>query len=200
MKIKKKLTALFCAAALALTQAGAVWAQEGDVGITPDETQSGDEHIHSYVGEITKEATCAEAGEMTYTCECGDSYTEVIPKTTSHRYGVGEVIVQASCGVEGKVKYTCKVCGRSYTETVPALSHQLDEGVVTKKPTCKESGILTCTCKLCGTTFDKALPVDPDAHEWGEGIVTLEPTCKDKGITMKRGGVDIRSELSDGLQ
>ena len=28
---------------------------------------------------ITKEPTCTEAGEKTYTCDCGDSYTEVIP-------------------------------------------------------------------------------------------------------------------------
>ena len=33
-------------------------------------------HTHSYIDEETKEATCTEAGIITYTCECGDSYTE----------------------------------------------------------------------------------------------------------------------------
>lgn len=36
-------------------------------------------HKHNYVTTITKEPTCTEAGEKTYTCDCGDSYTEVIP-------------------------------------------------------------------------------------------------------------------------
>lgn len=36
-------------------------------------------HVHDYKEEITKEPTCTEAGEKTYTCDCGDSYTEEIP-------------------------------------------------------------------------------------------------------------------------
>ena len=43
-------------------------------------------HIHNYVGETTKEPTCTESGEKTYTCDCGDSYTETIPET-GHHYG-----------------------------------------------------------------------------------------------------------------
>lgn len=35
---------------------------------------------HSYTSEVTKEATAAEYGEITYTCSCGDSYTEQIAK------------------------------------------------------------------------------------------------------------------------
>ena len=38
-----------------------------------------DEHTHSYTSEETKAATCTEKGELTYTCECGDSYTEDTP-------------------------------------------------------------------------------------------------------------------------
>lgn len=34
---------------------------------------------HSYVESVTKEATCTEAGEKTFACECGLSYTEEIP-------------------------------------------------------------------------------------------------------------------------
>ena len=180
MKLKKKLTARTCALALALTQVtGAAALDEIAVSLG----ESGQEHEHTYTVTITKEATCLEAGEKTFTCECGDSYTETIPKTTSHKYGVGEVITQAACGVEGKVVYTCKICGRSYTETIPALSHELDEGVITKEPTCSETGIIMHTCTLCGSTFDSELPISPDAHNWGEGEVTKQPNCKDKGIT-----------------
>lgn len=38
-------------------------------------------HEHSYTSEITQEPTCTVAGVMTYTCECGDSYTEEIEAT-----------------------------------------------------------------------------------------------------------------------
>ncbi|MBQ4269096.1 MAG: hypothetical protein IJB97_05545, partial [Clostridia bacterium] len=38
---------------------------------------------HSYTSNVTKEATCKEAGVRTYTCGvCGDSYTEDIAKLT----------------------------------------------------------------------------------------------------------------------
>lgn len=36
-------------------------------------------HTHSYSGVVTQKATCTKAGTKTYTCSCGDSYTEEIP-------------------------------------------------------------------------------------------------------------------------
>lgn len=36
-------------------------------------------HTHSYSSKITKEPTCTATGVKTYTCSCGDSYTESIP-------------------------------------------------------------------------------------------------------------------------
>ena len=42
-------------------------------------TSCGCEHEYDD-GKITKEPTCTEEGEKTFTCEfCGDSYTEAIP-------------------------------------------------------------------------------------------------------------------------
>ena len=35
-------------------------------------------HTHSYTSAVTKAATCTETGIRTYTCTCGESYTEVI--------------------------------------------------------------------------------------------------------------------------
>ncbi len=39
---------------------------------------------HTYVGEETTPATHTTVGVKTFTCECGDSYTEEIAKTTEH--------------------------------------------------------------------------------------------------------------------
>ena len=36
-------------------------------------------HAHAYTTETTKYVTCVEDGLITYTCYCGDSYTEVVP-------------------------------------------------------------------------------------------------------------------------
>ncbi|MBQ5890215.1 MAG: hypothetical protein IIW73_04605, partial [Clostridia bacterium] len=43
---------------------------------------------HEYTSTRTKAPTCKEEGVMTYTCACGDSYTEAIP-TLDHRYTDG---------------------------------------------------------------------------------------------------------------
>lgn len=39
---------------------------------------SGGTHTHSYTASVTTPATCTEKGVMTYTCECGDNYTDGI--------------------------------------------------------------------------------------------------------------------------
>ena len=46
-------------------------------------------HKHNYVTTITKEPTCTETGEKTFTCDCGDSYTEEIP-AKGHNFENGE--------------------------------------------------------------------------------------------------------------
>ena len=108
-------------------------------------------HIHNYVGEVTKEPTCTEKGEKTYTCDCGDSYIEEIP-AKGHHYENGE----------------CTDCGKdpdyhkhSYTETV------------TKEPTCTEAGEKTYTCD-CGDSYTEEIPakghhfVDDECTDCGE--------------------------------
>ena len=43
-------------------------------------------HPHKYSSKVTKEATCTTDGTKTYTCSCGDTYTETI-KATGHSFG-----------------------------------------------------------------------------------------------------------------
>lgn len=42
-------------------------------------------HKHSYTASVTKQATCIADGVKTYTCSCGDAYTETIKKA-DHNY------------------------------------------------------------------------------------------------------------------
>ena len=76
---------------------------------------------HTYTSSVTKEASCAEEGELTYTCsKCGNSYTEPIPKTDKHTY-TSEITKEATVSDTGVLTYTCSICGHSYTETIEKI-------------------------------------------------------------------------------
>ena len=53
-------------------------------------------HTHDYTREETEPATCTEAGVATYTCSCGDAYTEVID-ATGHDFSDGFCV---NCGAD----------------------------------------------------------------------------------------------------
>lgn len=86
----------------------------------PEETKPADTtptqptHKHSYSSKVTKAATCTEKGIKTYTCTCGDTYTESIP-TTAHSYTM-KITADATGKDEGAKNYTCS-CGDTYKET-----------------------------------------------------------------------------------
>lgn len=58
-------------------------------------------HTHYYSSRVTKQATCAAEGVRTYTCSCGDTYTQPVEKSTIHSWEY------ATCTVPD----TCKSCG-----------------------------------------------------------------------------------------
>lgn len=161
-------------------------------------------HIHNYVGEVTKEPTCTEKGEKTYTCDCGDSYMEEIPakghhyengectdcgeKDPSHEHSYTETITkEPTCTEKGEKTYTCD-CGDSYTEEIPAKGHHFEDGectdcgekdpdyhkhsyteTVTKEPTCTEAGEKTYTCD-CGDSYTEEIPAK--GHHFVDGECT----------------------------
>lgn len=164
-------------------------------------------HIHNYVGEITKEPTCTEAGEKTYTCDCGDSYTETIDakghhyengectncreKDPDHKHSYTESITkEPTCTEAGEKTYICG-CGDSYTEEIPAKGHNYKDGIcsecgekdpahkhsytesITKEPTCTEAGEKTYTCG-CGDSYTEVIPATGEHHY-------VDGTCTDCG-------------------
>ena len=79
-------------------------------------------HTHSYTSKITKAATCIATGVKTYTCSCGDTYTETIP-ATGHKSSGWIVDKAASIGVKGSKHKECAVCKKVLeTAEIPALS------------------------------------------------------------------------------
>lgn len=68
-----------------------------------------DVHTHSYTATVTTAATCTTAGVRTYTCSCGNSYTESIP-ATGHKYADG----------------ICSVCGATHPNVEDGLLYGWD--------------------------------------------------------------------------
>lgn len=71
-------------------------------------------HEHVYTEAITTDATCEADGEKTFTCECGDSYTESIP-ALGHSYGEYVYNNDATTSADGTETATCSVCGGTDT-------------------------------------------------------------------------------------
>ncbi len=82
-------------------------------------------HYHSYTKTLTKEATCAEAGLYTYTCSCGESYTEeiaLLPHADDN-----EDFVCDTCDAEIKILYE-GTCGDTMTWKIYSSGLMLIEG------------------------------------------------------------------------
>ena len=149
-------------------------------------------------GTVTKEPTCKESGEKTYTCaDCGATKAETVAKTDNHSFG-------AWAKVDGtNHQHTCTVCGKE-----ESTAHAWNSGTVTKAPTCKETGEKTLTCTACCHTKTESvaktnehsygawIKVDDAthkhscttcgkeetaAHTWDTGKVTKQSDCKKEG-------------------
>ena len=138
-------------------------------------------------GVVTKEATCTEAGEITYTCHrlltnvwCGQKKTEPIP-ALGHAWDSGTVTKAATCAEAGVKTYTCTRCGATKTETLAKLAHTPSEAPAVE-PTCTEPGHgAGSVCAVCGETLNDAEAYPALGHLWDGGTVTKQPTETEEG-------------------
>ena len=108
---------------------------------------------HTYEVTDSTDATCTEAGSVTYTCSvCGDTYTEETD-LAEHTYEVTETM-DATCTEDGSTTYTCSVCGDTYEETIPATGHDDGEWTVTKSAGAFSAGTKELRCTVCGEVLD----------------------------------------------
>ena len=89
--------------------------QEANNPNTEQQSTTKNSHEHMYTESITKEATCTDTGVKTFTCECGDTYTESI-EATGHIYGDYVSNNDATYTADGTETATC-VCGLTDTRT-----------------------------------------------------------------------------------
>ena len=136
-------------------------------------------HEHQYSKAITTEATCEGKGLLTYTCACGESYTE---ETASLGHNLQTHQAQdANCNQIGWDAY--KTCTRrdytTYQEQPITSEHTWDGGTITQNPTCTTKGVKTFACTVCKnatrTEDVAALDHDLQTHQ------AKEPTCTEDG-------------------
>ncbi len=126
-------------------------------------------------GKVSKAATCAEDGEMTYRCACGQTKTEIIPKTDNHKYNKKDAKFD-----EYSHWFECRNCHGKCEET--AHSYTITQN---KAPTCTDEGEQTAVCSCgyseisviaaLGHSYDREnIKLDAENH-WYECTV-----CQDK--------------------
>ena len=115
-------------------------------------------HEHVYTSTVTKEPTCKEEGVRTYTCACGDSYTEAIPKTP-HTEQV--IRAEPTCTAAGMTYIVCAYCGETLSSVtmLPKIAHRFGEWVIVAEPTTEADGLKERTCIYgCGTKETEVVP------------------------------------------
>jgi len=142
-----------------------------------------DLHVHSYTSAVTTAATCEGKGVKTFTCSCGDSYTEDIP-ALGHK-AVTDKAVAPTCTEKGKTEGThCSVCNAvlKKQETVPALGHKAvtDKAVAA---TCTEAGLTEGShCSVCNAVI-KAQETVPALGHKAVTDKAVAATCTEAGLT-----------------
>ena len=143
---------------------------------------------HSWdAGQVTKEATCTEKGETTYTCTvCEVTRTEEASALGHQLSKIGKV--EATCAEKGKTIYACTVCGETTTEEIPALGHQLSK-IGKVEATCTKTGSKEYWhCSVCEKKFSDdqgskeitdmtILEIPMEAHTGGTATCTTKAIC-----------------------
>ena len=128
-------------------------------------------HQHSYTESITTDATCEKVGVKTYTCSCGDSYTESIA-ALGHCYSDPVVTTEPTCISAGIATYTCMVCSATYSEDIEKGAHSYVSSYNA------EEDVTTYTCSVCGSSYDSGCGlVHKRVETWETGEKTHFAFC-----------------------
>lgn len=141
---------------------------------------------HDYTSQVTKQPTCTETGEKTYTClRCGTSYTEAIP-ATGHTPETKNAR-PATCTADGETGETvCSICNTvlKQSERIPATGHT---------PVTKDAQPATCTadgktgetiCSVCNTVLKPSERIPATGHDCVTELTAAQPN--QDGVHIER--------------
>ncbi|MBQ2818981.1 MAG: hypothetical protein IJF14_01205 [Clostridia bacterium] len=139
-------------------------------------------HTHSYVAKVVREANCGQMGKITYTCSCGNSYSETTDREPDdHDFDEGKLngvmmiytckrctktkkvnvcnhiwtdwkVIRVGSCVDGYSRRVCQNCYLEEKETIPAVGHCVYEVIDEGKTT------RTSWCVGCYTTKTEEFP------------------------------------------
>ena len=142
--------------------------------------------------EVTKEATCTEAGEKKRTCTVCGAEDEAKPVAALKHDWKDDATgaVESTCKVKGSKNQTCSRCGEKQTVEQPLKSHtwtDIDGGT---PATCTEGGTQKQKCSVCGE--ERTVEVNALDHDYDAEVVITAPECEKDGLnqkTCKRCGI-----------
>ena len=158
-------------------------------------------HTHSYTSTITKEATCWREGVKTYTCTCGESYTEAIAKL-DHEYRPWETKKKPTCTEPGLEWSYCLICDNDFEREIPATGH--NEYAYTRRATPAEAGAYVVACNKCWIEFSYISFGRPAEYKLSNTKYTYDGKAKTPKLTVVTSdgkvltkGVDYTVELPE---
>ena len=131
-----------------------------------------------YVPVEVKEPNCKSTGYIKYICNCGNEYTETLPK--SHDY-VFSKTVAPTCSEHGYDLLKCSKCGAEKKEYHDDELLQHSYVVSAVEPSCLVGGYKLHKCSVCGDSY-KDEPVQPLGHS-ETNAEAKAPTCTEAGHT-----------------
>ena len=144
------------------------------------EALTGETPEHSYTGKITTDPTCSEKGVETFTCPCGDSYTE-------------DVAIDKNAHAWGETAYDWTADGKACTASRTCL-HNSDhvetaKATITSKvksePGCTSLGETTYTAAFTAGWAESqtkdVYDIPVKGHVMKETTARVEPDCENEG-------------------
>ncbi len=163
----------------------------GDMTPVPVADLSG--HVHDYEESVEKKATCYSAGELKYTCECGDSYYVDI-MSTGHVADGWEVTRKPTADQDGLRVQKCIYCDEIMAqESIPyededkekaeeaAHIHQYT-AFTEREPSCILAGLRKYSC-TCGNFYTEMIPAP--GHVATDWTVASEATTTQMGTEQR---------------
>ncbi|MBQ8029114.1 MAG: fibronectin type III domain-containing protein, partial [Clostridia bacterium] len=142
---------------------------------------------HDYALTVTS-PTCWKEGVKTYTCFCGDSYTEAIEKI-EHEYSSWQVIEKPGCTQPGVERSFCLVCDSDFEREIPASGHKVIEYVM--RATTDENaayggdGAYVTACEICNEVFKREFFARPAEYTLSTTKYTYNGKTKTPSVTLK---------------
>lgn len=143
-------------------------------------------HTHEYIAAITTKPTCTEKGVKTFTCSCGDSYTEEVA-ATGHTE-VKDAAIAPTCTATGKTEGShCSVCKAVIkAQGVVAAKGHTETVVKGTAATCSKSGKTDgIVCSVCKTTIKAQQNIPATGNHTGklDKATVIAVTCQKDGYT-----------------